>query len=110
MANPATTTPEAKVVAPKKGSKAMRAYLVLALLAGSALAAYFIHGYVTRDQVSTDDAQVDADVVPISSRVGGVVVELDVQDNAPVKAGQTLAVIDRTDYQNKLDIAKAEEE
>jgi membrane fusion protein, multidrug efflux system len=109
MATPATTTTEARVVAPRsKKSKAARAYLVLALLAGAALSAYFIHGYMTRDEVSTDDAQVDADVVPISSRVGGVVVELGVQDNATVKKDQVLAVIDKSDYEAKLTAAQAD--
>jgi membrane fusion protein (multidrug efflux system) len=109
MATPAVTTTEARVVAPKaKKNKATRAYLVLALLAGSALAAYFIHGYLTRDEVSTDDAQVDADVVPISARVGGVVVELGVQDNAPVKKDQVIAVIDKSDYEAKLGAARAD--
>jgi membrane fusion protein (multidrug efflux system) len=113
MASTAPTTPtitEARTVSPKpaKKNKALRAYIVLGLLASSALAAYFIHGFLTRDEVSTDDAQVDADVVPIASRVGGVVVELDVQDNAPIKAKQTLAVIDQADYQAKLAAAKAD--
>jgi len=110
MATPAATTTEVRVVAPRpdKKRKATRAYLVLALLAGTALAAYFIHGYLTRDEVSTDDAQIDADVVPISARVGGVVMELGVQDNAAIKKDQVLAVIDKSDYEAKLAAAQAD--
>src|SRR5262249_16808256 len=59
---------KASVVAPiPRKKKAMRAYMLLAGLAGAALAVYFIHGYLTRDEVTTDDAQVDADVVPIAA-------------------------------------------
>jgi membrane fusion protein (multidrug efflux system) len=104
--SPATPT-EARVVAPKKTNKAMRAYLVLALLAGSALALYFIHGYLTRDEVSTDDAQVDADVVPISAQVSGLIVKLNVTDNQPIKAGTVIAEIDPVEYKNKLAAANA---
>ncbi|MDB4952734.1 MAG: emrA1 [Myxococcales bacterium] len=97
----------AKVVSPRK-SKAMRAYLVLATLAAAVLGVYFIHGYLTRNEVSTDDAQVDADVVPVAARVSGVVLQLQVQDNQEVKAGQLLAVIDPADYDAKLAAANAD--
>nr|HEX4317750.1 HlyD family secretion protein [Kofleriaceae bacterium] len=95
----------------------MRAYLVLALLVGAALAAYFLHGYMTRNEVSTDDAQVDADVVPISARVGGVVVKINVSDNTPIKANTVIAEIDPADYDQRvaqatadLEAAKAQQE
>src|SRR3954471_3878417 len=102
----ANTPTEARVVQPKK-KKALRAYMVLAGLAGVALAAYFLHGYMTRDEVSTDDAQVDADVVPISARVGGVLLHVAVGDNQPVKAKSAsspdpIAEIDPAEYAAKL--------
>lgn len=99
----------AKVVAPvPKKSKAMRAYLVLAGLSIVALAVYFIHGYITRNEVYTDDAQVDADVVPVATRVGGVVLKMNVQDNQKVAAGTVIAEIDPADYQAKVDAAQAD--
>jgi len=105
-----TTTheqPPATTIAPRK-SKATRAYIVLALLAGVVVAVYFIHGHLTRNQVSTDDAQIEADVVPVSARVSGVVIEMKVSDNAEVKAGQTIALVDQADYQAKLAAANAD--
>jgi membrane fusion protein (multidrug efflux system) len=64
--------PKVTVVAPiPRKKKALRAYLLLAGIAAAAVGAYFIHGYMTRNEVTTDDAQVDADVVPVSARVVG---------------------------------------
>jgi membrane fusion protein (multidrug efflux system) len=58
-------------------------------------------------RVSTDDAQVDGHIVPVSSKVYGNVVEVLVNDNQQVKAGQVLVRIDARDYQVKVDQAKA---
>ena len=58
-------------------------------------------------RVSTDDAQIDGHIVPISSRISGVVQEVLVDDNQRVKAGQLLVRIDPRDYQAKVDQAKA---
>ncbi len=102
------STPAQATVVSKKRSKAMRAYLILATLAGGALAIYFIHGYMTRDLVSTDDAQVDADVVPIATRVSGVVLKTFVHDNQQVKANMPIAEIDPRDYDAKVAAAEAE--
>jgi membrane fusion protein (multidrug efflux system) len=105
------TNPEpapAKLVAPLRKKKAMRAYLVLGTLATAVIAIYFIHGYVTRNQVSTDDAQVDADVVPVSARVAGIVLKMEVSDNQEVKEGQLIASIDPADYTARYDAAKAD--
>jgi len=57
---------------------------------------------------STDDAEIDGHIIPISAKVGGTVVEVDVLDNQPVKAGQVLAKIDPRDYQVAVDRAQAD--
>jgi membrane fusion protein (multidrug efflux system) len=105
MAEPAAT--KATVVAPRK-RKALRAYLVLAALAVIALAAYFIRGYLTRDVVSTDDAQIEADVVPIAAQVGGMVLRTRVEDNQPVAANAVIAEIDPAVYNFEVAEAQAE--
>lgn len=104
----ADTTEQPKLAPPPRKKKATRAYLLLALLAGSAVAIYFIHGYLTRDEVSTDDAQTDADVIPVSARVQGVVLKMSVEDNQEVKAGQLIAEIDPADVTAKLAAAQAD--
>jgi membrane fusion protein (multidrug efflux system) len=104
----ADTTEQPKLDPPPRKKKAMRAYMVLALLAGAIVAIYFIHGFLTKDEVSTDDAQTDADVVPVSARVSGVVLKMHVQDNQEVKAGELIAEIDPADYNAKLVAAQAD--
>ncbi|RZA04356.1 MAG: HlyD family secretion protein [Moraxellaceae bacterium] len=56
--------------------------------------------------MSTENSYVKADVIAVSSRVAGVVVERGVKENASVKAGQLLFRIDDEPY--KLAVAKAE--
>lgn len=61
-----------------------------------------------RNRESTDDAQVDGHITPISAKVYGRVAEVLVKDNEPVKAGQPLVKLDPRDYKAALDQAKAE--
>jgi membrane fusion protein (multidrug efflux system) len=56
---------------------------------------------------STDDAQVDGNIVPIAGKVGGIVREVTVEDNQQVGAGDVLASIDRRDYEVALARAQA---
>jgi membrane fusion protein, multidrug efflux system len=57
---------------------------------------------------STDDAQVDGHLNPISARVSGHVVKLLVNDNQFVQAGTPLVQIDQRDYEVALDQAQAD--
>jgi len=61
----------------------------------------------TLGKVSTDDAQVDGHIIPVSSKIYGNVAEVLVNDNQMVKKGQVLVRIDPRDYQVKVDQAKA---
>lgn len=64
--------------------------------------------WLTQGRESTDDAQVDAHVIPMSSRVGGTVLKVPVVDNQVVEAGTVLLEIDPRDYQVAVDKARAE--
>ena len=64
--------------------------------------------FITRYDEETDDAQVDADVIPLAPRVGGAVVKVEVHDNTRVKAGQVLFEIDPADYDAKEKQAEAD--
>ncbi len=55
----------------------------------------------------TDDAYVDGHSSAVSSRVGGTVTQVYIDDNQLVKKGELLATLDPTDYQIKADQAKA---
>ena len=75
--------------------------LVLAVAAGLWL-------WTTRNRESTDDAQVEAHVSTIASRVGGVIAKVAVNDNQQVDAGTVLIEIDPRDFQVAVDKARAE--
>jgi membrane fusion protein (multidrug efflux system) len=55
-----------------------------------------------RTHVSSDNAQVDGHVVPVLPKVGGFVTVVRVEENQPVKAGDTLAVLDDRDFRSRL--------
>jgi len=59
------------------------------------------------NRVSTDDAQVDGHIIPVSSKIYGNVVEVLVNDNQAVKQGQVLVRLDPRDYQAKVNQASA---
>ena len=56
---------------------------------------------------STDDAQIDGYIYPVSSRVNGYVTRAMVDDNQYVKAGTVLVRLDPKDYEIALANAKA---
>ncbi|MFN7958523.1 MAG: HlyD family secretion protein [Holophagaceae bacterium] len=59
--------------------------------------------FYSRNRVSTDDAQVDGQLVPVSCRVYGTVDKVLVEDNQAVKAGDPLVAVDPRDIQARLD-------
>ena len=56
---------------------------------------------------STDDAQVDAHLYPVSARVAGYVTKVNVVDNQFVERGTVLVEIDPKDYEVAVEEAKA---
>ncbi len=77
------------------------AVLVVALIAAIPIWAY----YSVRE--STDDAQVDGHLIPISPRIAGTILTVLVNDNQPVKAGQELVRLDPADFRVALAQAEA---
>jgi membrane fusion protein, multidrug efflux system len=57
---------------------------------------------------STDDAQVDAHLHPVSARIRGHVIRVNVGDNEYVQKGAVLVEFDSTDYQVAVDQAQAD--
>jgi membrane fusion protein (multidrug efflux system) len=82
----------------------------LALIAGLILivvtGVFVWRYYAVRE--STDDAQVDGHIAPISARVSGTVISVNFQDNQEVGAGAMLVRLDPNDYQVAVERAKAE--
>ena len=76
---------------------------VLAVLAGGLVAWFY---YSMRE--STDDAQIDGHINPISSRIPGTVQKVYYDDNQLVPGGALLIELDPRDYQVAVDRAQAD--
>ena len=62
----------------------------------------------SRHWESTDDAEIDGYIYPISARVSGQVIKVNFDDGQVVRKGDVLVQIDPTDYQVALERAKAD--
>jgi membrane fusion protein (multidrug efflux system) len=85
--------------------------LVVALGAGAVWG--FGRWRYSRTHVSTDNAQVDAHIVPVLAKVGGYVREIHFDDNQTVQRGELIVVLDDDDLRliqalTKADLAAAE--
>jgi membrane fusion protein, multidrug efflux system len=76
---------------------------ILVVLVGGFFGFRYIMSYE-----STDDAQVDGHLMPLSTRISGYVIKVNVDDNQEVPAGYVLAEIDPKDYQVAVDNARAD--
>ena len=81
-------------------------WILLFVLAAIVITGILIWRYYAARE-STDDAQVDAHIAPVSARVSGTVIAVRVDDNLRVKAGDLLVQLDPKDYQVALAQAKA---
>ena len=112
--NKAVATPEARPTVPASPSRSpndqrsLRKLRVFALFLGVVSVAVFAVVFASDwHEVSTDDAQVDAHITTVSTRVPGYVSQVVVNDNQDVKAGDLLVRIDPRDYKAALDQAQA---
>lgn len=71
--------------------------IVIAVLVVAIIVAIPVYSYYSVRE-STDDAQVDGHVIPISPRISGNVLSVLVNDNQGVRAGQELVRLDPADY------------
>jgi membrane fusion protein, multidrug efflux system len=92
---------------PPKTSTAQRKKILISI--GIVIVA-IVSGYFIRNAFlyeDTDDAQVDGHVMPLSARISGQVLEVQVIEGQLVHAGDVLVVIDPKDYKIAADQAKA---
>ena len=85
---------------PKKRKIIIPIAIVIAILAG---------GYLISESrfQSTDDAYVEADIIQVTPKVSGHIVESYIQDNKEVKKGDIVAKIDDEMYVQYFNQAKA---
>ena len=80
--------------------------LILGLVVVALAVTLVWHYYATRE--STDDAEIDGHIAPVSARISGTAVRVLVDDNQFVERGTVLVELDPKDYQVALAKAKAE--
>ena len=94
--------------APRRGRKRLvRGIVLLIALAAVAAGAFYAWKYFSAYE-STDDAEVDGHINAISARISGYVLDVPVEDEQYVKAGDVLARIDPKDFDVALANAQAD--
>lgn len=87
---------------PSKGRRVLLGSVVLLVIAGG----WFLWRYLSSYE-STDDAQVDVHLYPVSARISGYVIKVNVGDNEYVERGKVLVEIDPKDYEVAVAQARA---
>ena len=81
-------------------------WILLGSLVVLVVAGVLLWHYITGFE-STDDAQVDVHLYPVSARISGYVQQVNIDDNQWVNEGSTLVQIDPRDYEVALERAQA---
>jgi membrane fusion protein (multidrug efflux system) len=81
--------------------------LILGAAVALVVGSFFLWRYLNSYE-STDDAQIDGHLNPISARLSGYVLRVNVDDNQYVEKGAALVEIDPKDYQVAVDKARAD--
>src|SRR5580658_6716129 len=85
----------------------MKKIIGLIVFVAVVVAGYFIWQEMQKNE-STDDAEIDGNVVAISARVAGHVIEVPVEDGQMVKKGDVLVKLDPKDFEIAIERAKAD--
>ena len=96
-----TVTPPAR-----RSSKRRRNVMILIVVLVVLVGGFFLWRYLSSYE-STDDAQADLHLYPVSARISGYVVKVNVDDNQWVQKGTVLVEIDPKDYEVAVAQAKA---
>ncbi len=110
---PAASDPQRRIPEPppparsfvREHPRAIIAGLILLIALG--IGGVWVWNYLSSFE-ETDDAQIDGHIYPISPRVGGRVIAVNVEVNQSVKAGDVLVQLDPTDFKVALEKSKAD--
>ena len=105
-APPTARSRRAAALARYRRSKSFRIFFVLAVLLLVVGGILFWRWFSSFE--STDDAQVDVHLYPVSARITGHVIKVNVGDNEFVQKGTLLVEIDPRDYEVAVDKARAD--
>ena len=87
-------------------SRSLPTILLICVLAGIAVFAIYYFA-ITRDEVKTNDAYVNGNLVRLSPQIGGTVIAIDADETQYVQRGQVLVQLDPRDTEVALAQAKA---
>src|SRR6202795_1048795 len=103
---PSTDTTYAPPPPPPRRSKRRRNILILVVVLVVLVGGLFLWRYFSSYE-STDDAQADVHLYPVSARISGHVIKVNVDDNQWVQQGTVLVEIDPKDYEVAVAQAQA---
>lgn len=105
----AGSTPSAVPPAPAAGAarKRSRKWPIIVVVVIIIVAGIFLYRHYA-GWVSTDDAQIQGYIYPVSSRINGHVIKVTVENTQYVEKGTVLVELDPADYQVALDRAQAQ--
>jgi membrane fusion protein, multidrug efflux system len=101
-----STPPPEKKYSPAERRKRRRNIIIIVAAVVLIVAGLLLWRYLSGYE-STDDAQADVHLYPVSARISGYVIRVNVNDNQWVNKGDVLVEIDPTDYQVALLQAQA---
>ncbi|GAB7538728.1 HlyD family secretion protein [Burkholderia sp. 3C] len=94
--------------APKRKRPGKKPLIILAIVVVVLAIGALVWWFLTRNEVSTDDAYTDGNAITIAPHVSGYVTRLNVDDNRFVHRGDVLVQIDPRDYRAQLESADAQ--
>jgi membrane fusion protein, multidrug efflux system len=104
---PSNSAPPAeRKYSPAAQRKRRRNFVILVTAVVVIVAGLLLWRYLSSYE-STDDAQADVHLYPVSARISGYIIRVNVNDNQWVNKGDVLVEIDPTDYEVALSQAKA---
>jgi len=105
-ADPSPVTDGDRTAPLRRSPKPRRNIIILAVILVVLIGGLFLWRYLSSYE-STDDAQADVHLYPVSARVSGYVIRVNVDDNQWVEKGTVLVEIDPKDYEVAVAQAQA---
>src|SRR5271155_2964437 len=103
---PSSSSDDGYVPPPRRDSKRRRNIIIAIVVAVAVVGGVFLWRYFSSYE-STDDAQADVHLYPVSARISGYVIKVNVGDNQWVQQGTLLVEIDPKDYEVAVAQAQA---
>jgi membrane fusion protein (multidrug efflux system) len=109
MSSEASNVPSPPPLEPpaRRRPRMTRKSIIMLSVLGAGLLGGGAYWWSRRGLETTDDAQVDGDIVPVPARLGAPVIEVRVAENQPVHAGDVLVVLDDREARARLEQAEA---